>query len=263
MRIGVVGNGVVGSATGRSFVEHAEVRYWDKVKEKSTHTLEDVLACDLVFVCLPTPQKNVSGECDTSIVENFFRIVPERETKFVLRSTVPVGFTRATADKYRLNIVHSPEFLTARCSFTDAQTPARNIVGFPFSEISALSLVDLYERRFQGVPVHVMTSDESEAVKLLLNSFFAVKVAYWNEAHEFAKKKGLNWSRVMDGVLSDGRVSHAHTRVPGPDGQFGFGGTCLPKDIASLAYQISEAGLLNAVTHAARTRNEIDRLRAR
>ena len=262
MRVGIIGGGVVGRATARAFIEHVnEVRVYDVVKERRTHDLWQIVgsdACDLVFLCLPTPQKPGEMACDTSIIEGFFNEMSERYTSlkgvnFVLRSTVPIGTTRKLCEKYHLpNLVHSPEFLTARCAIQDAQMPARNIVGIPRSpsgikkekQTCTGELIQLYSKRFPGVPVHVLTSDESEAVKLFQNSFFAVKVAFWNECRALSDKLGMDWERVLEAVLADGRIGHSHTKVPGPDGKRGFGGTCLPKDLANLIQCMKDAGSL-------------------
>lgn len=264
-KIGVIGGGVVGRATARCFIEHAgEIRVYDTVPERATATLADTLACDLIFVCLPTPMDS-DGSCDTSYLDQFIlhsahKLAPN--ANYVLRSTVPVGYTRYMAKVYLPNLCHSPEFLTARCSITDAQIPARNIIGTPPSpRIGGAydTLQSLYIKRFPGVPVHTMFSDESEAVKLILNSFFAVKVAFFNEAYSFAEKKGLDWQRIIEGVLSDGRIAHSHTQVPGPDGSRGFGGHCLPKDLRNFIDCIEKAGAHATVCHAANARNAMDR----
>lgn len=263
MRVGVVGGGTVGRAVARSFIEHVdEVRVYDVVRERRTHPLADVLGCDLAFVCLPTPQQEGGLAADLTAVEGFFGRVPRWPTNFVLRSTVPVGTTRRLRETFRLpSLVHSPEFLTARCAVTDAQLPARNVIGG--ERCDAMSLLEgLYRRRFPGVPVHLMSSDESEAVKLFQNGFFSTAIAYWNEVYTFAEKLGLDWDVVMAAVLADGRISHSHTRVPGPDGRFGFGGSCLPKDLASLVHQFADARLGSWVTSAAHARNREDRRRA-
>ena len=261
MRIGVVGGGVVGQATARSYIEHVdEVRVYDVLKERRTHGLFETLDCELIFLCLPTPQKKDSRECDVSAIEDFFCEAAGRKLNglnWVLRSTVPIGTTRRLREQYDLpNIVHSPEFLTARVAVTDAQMPARNIIG-GFGDCGGL-LHELYHRRFPGVPIHHMTSDESEAVKLFVNGFGATVIAYWNECRCLAESRGLNWGRVMDGVLSDGRIPHSWSRVPGPDQKYGFGGACLPKDLASLTHLLGDEA---AVTLAALERNHRDRAR--
>lgn len=267
MKIGIIGGGVVGRATARCFMEHGEVKVYDVVRERATHSKEETLACDLVFVCLPTPQVPGSLECDVSALHVFFNGVldyHDPSKNFVLRSTVPIGTTKRLAKEYNLpNLVHSPEFLTARCAITDAQVPARNIVGVPNggSNAASVTLALLYRDRFPGVPIHTMSSDESEAVKLFLNSFFAVKVAYFNEINELAEKLGLDWGRVLEGMLSDGRIAHSHTKVPGPDGKYGFGGTCLPKDLANLISCGTRNNFWFEVTQGAYSRNMHDRER--
>ncbi len=286
MRIGVIGGGVVGRATARAFIEHVdEVRVYDLMKERATHDLVQVLSTDLIFVCLPTPQMKDSLACNVNPIEDFFHHVqtgvlgtlPEGgwcSRNFVLRSTVPIGTTKRLSEQYKLpNLVHSPEFLTARCAVTDAHLPSRNIVGVPGllsygrdrDHLAGDTLGDLYEKRFPGVPCFLMSSNESEAVKLFLNGFFATKVAYWNEVNALVRKLGLDWDRIMEGVLSDGRVSHSHTKVPGPDGKYGFGpdtsSACLPKDLANLVHTLNNNGCLSSVTEGAIKRNLADRKR--
>ncbi len=265
--IGIIGNGVVGHATARCFMEHAEVRVYDIIGSITTHHLPDVLSSNIVFICLPTPQKKDSLECDTSAIDTFLKEAVDKtgdwicDKRLVLRSTVPIGYTSSLRDRYNLDIVHSPEFLTARCAVTDAQLPARNIIGGQPSICRTL-LYNLYRLRFPGVQCHVMSSDESEAVKLFVNGFFATKIAYFNEIHSLAAKLGLNWPTVLKAMLADGRIAHSHTSVPGPDGKYGFGGSCLPKDLANLVDCINKAGdgYVSHVTSAAGLRNDtIDR----
>ena len=259
MRIGIVGGGVVGRATARSWLEHVEeVRVYDVVHERATHTLEQVLECEFVFVCLPTPQIQNSIDCDLSYVTNFFKRMEGSLTSFILRSTVPIGTTRMLRVNRNLDILHSPEFLTARCAVTDAQLPARNIIGGQSGESKA-KLADLYSLRFPGVPLYLCTSSESEAIKLLVNGFFAVKVAYFNEIYQLVERTGMDWDLVLRAVLSDGRIGHSHTKVPGPDGKYGFGGTCLPKDLDNLAQGMYRLGLNPALCRAASIRNIADR----
>jgi nucleotide sugar dehydrogenase len=259
VKIGVIGAGVVGRATARCWLEHCdEVCVYDVLRERSTHSLDRTLACDLIFVCLPE-----------DVVEQFFfdrthnGIRPHAGANFVLKSTVPIGTTRRLAEKYSLpNLVYSPEFLTARCALTDVQVPARNIIGVPSlgnDNACATLLNDLYERRFPGIQCLWMGSDESEAVKLMTNAFFATKIAFFNEMYRLVQRLGLDWNDVHYGILADGRIAHSHTQVPGPDGKFGFGGSCLPKDLNMLINQIkdstndADACLLGAV----RLRNDL------
>lgn len=256
--IGIVGGGTIGRATARSFMEHAEVKVYDALPERRTHTLQEAAGCDFVMLCLPTPQAQ-DLSCDTRILDLVIENLP-KTLNIVIRSTVPIGFT----DKYNLNgytnIVHWPEFLTARCSITDAQLPARNIVGGAQNSCKT-NLGRLLFQRFPGVPVLYCSSAESEMAKLMCNSFFAHKISFFNEMHRLAEAVGADWDQVLRAVLSDGRISHSHTSVPGPDGKFGFGGACLPKDLANLLTSMREVNVDCTVSQAVLDRNWEDRNR--
>lgn len=264
MKIGIIGGGVVGQATARAFIEHVEeVRVVDLLRERSTHKLGEERGCDLNFICLPTPQTEGLLDCDLGFINCYLNSIKGSWKNLVLRSTVPIGFTQRAKEMYALpNLIHSPEFLTARCSYTDAQLPSRNIIGGDDGGSGCVrTLYDLYYHRFPSVPIFKMTSDESEAVKLFLNGFFATKVSYFNEVKTLAEALGLDWRKVMDGVMSDGRIAHSHVTVPGPDGKYGFGGTCLPKDQANLIDCFNKMGLAAPINFAAMTRNIEDRKR--
>ena len=264
MRIGVIGGGVVGKATARAFLEHVdEVCIYDIDPTRRTTDRGSVVGCDIVFVCLPTPQKD-DGSCDTSVLdEKFFDELhmwtPKRRENFVIRSTVPVGYTKRIAERFP-NVVHSPEFLTARCADVDAQMPSRNIVGFPTGGFGDdHPLIQLYRKRWPHVPLLRMSSNSSELIKLTQNAFFAVKVAFWNEAKSLCDKLHVDYDTLIKGILLDGRIHPSHTKVPGPDGLRGFGGTCLPKDLASYVNHLHSADLSAWVAQSAMLRNGEDR----
>ena len=263
--VGVVGGGVVGGATALAYAEWAaSVKVYDALPERCTAPLDEVLACDVVFVCLPTPPLGHSSELDTIALDRFFSSIKDSQANLVLRSTVPIGTTRFLSVKYNLpNLAHSPEFLTARCAALHASLPARNIIGRLWEDQDTLSptgcprkLWELYQSRWPHVTCYSMMAEESEAVKLFQNGFFAVKVAYWNEVKALADAKGLHWNMIVRAVLADGRIHPSHTQVPGPDGRPGFGGSCLPKDLAQL---VAHLGHNSVVTSAALRRNLTDR----
>ncbi len=251
--IGIVGNGTVGKATGDCYQAMGyEVRRYDVTPGKGTHSLDNVLGCNLVFACLPTPSAP-SGAFDTTILDQFFDHVSEYQATHphhgwvVVKSTTPVGYTAGQASRGVARVCHSPEFLTARTAMTDARHPRVNAIGMPGGwhtwehPYQIHPLARLYSECFRCKTVCV-SSDESELVKLALNSFFAVKVSYWNEIERFCSGRGMDWHKVRDACLADGRVFPLHTAVPGPDGKKGFGGACLPKDLDSLINQILEDG---------------------
>lgn len=253
MKIGVIGAGTVGRAIARCYMEWGEVLIHDALLERSMYAFNEVTCsarCDVVFVCVPEAE-----------VEGVIKRASNRSAHLVIKSTVPIGTTRRLAKEYKMaNLVHSPEFLTERCALVDAQTPARNIIGGRWCDCAAL-LHELYSKRFPGVPIYAMSSDESEAVKLICNSFFATKVSFFNEARALVDKLELRWDTVLEGVLSDGRIAHSHTRVPGHDRRFGFGGQCLKKDLAHFIDEQVKSGLKPYVAEAVYDRNLQDRER--
>jgi UDPglucose 6-dehydrogenase len=257
MKIGVIGGGTVGRATARCYLEFAdEVRVYDTNPLRSTHGVQETTECDIVFLCLPEDR-----------LDNYFDSISPGEEKpqaFVIKSTVPVGTCRRLGHDFKLtNLLHCPEFLTARCSEVDAKVPSQLVIGTGRRSRPGLDrLQELYERRFPGVNILEMSWEESELLKLALNSFFAVKVAFFNEIEEYCRRTNLSYDLIRRGVLGDGRVTAHHTLVPGPDGRKGFGGACLPKDLRHLIRCLQRANLPAPVCSAAYARNEeCDRLR--
>ena len=236
LRIGIIGGGVVGRATARGWMEHARVRVYDLYPPRATASFADTLSSDILFLCLPTPA--MQGEYVTASFDEFvarYREVESRPSVIAVRSTVDVGYTRRLATMlHDVPVVHNPEFLTARCAEADYQTPARHLIGLTGSfirEVQAFTLC--IQLRWVGVKVLQMQSEESELSKLATNAFFAQKVVFFNLVRKACEQSGCDWDAVQKGILSDGRIAHAHTEVPGPDGQRGYGGTCLPKDMAA------------------------------
>jgi nucleotide sugar dehydrogenase len=244
--IGIVGNGVVGSAIARTYMEWFRVFVFDKNPKRRVHDLDTVMACDLIFICLP--ETALDDFIKQVIVKDPVRI--QDDANLVLKSTVKIGTTSKMQRRYKLrNMVHSPEFLTERCAFVDSQIPSRNVIGGDNNRCRDL-LREIYQFRFPGTALFIMNSpEESEAVKLFSNGFFAVKIAFFNEVEKLAECSGWNWQRILNAVLADGRITRSHTRVPGPDGLYGFGGRCLPKD---LNYLIEALGSNAIITEAAK-----------
>ena len=241
--IGVIGNGFVGGAVVQGFSTFNDVYVYDKDSKRSVNTLEEVLNSNYIFVCLPTPMSAEGGECNLSIIEDFFSgIEYNKDQIFIIKSTVPVGTTKRLQNKYGLpNIVHCPEFLTARTARIDFICASRSIIGGHSSYTSKVE--SLLKERFPGGSVITTTSDESELIKYASNCFFATKIMFFNEINLLCDKLGLKWDTVIQGIISDGRIGQSHFQVPGHDGDMGFGGACFPKDINALIKTMEESGV--------------------
>jgi len=259
--VGCIGMGFVGGSVFRGFNLYNEVRGFDIDPKKCTHTVREVLDCDFVFISVPTPMETVEGgKGDPSFVNAVLKSIVEmgyrEETVFILKSTVPIGTTDRCISEYGIkNLIHSPEFLTERNALVDFITPARHIIGGQ-SSYAMNALKDLYEYRFPGVPVHLMTAMSAEQVKYTANCFFAVKIMFFNEMRLLSDALQTDWDCVMKGVLSDGRIGMSHTDVPGWDGDFGFGGKCFSKDINALIAVCCENGIDPLVLKAAWEQNK-------
>jgi len=242
MKIGIIGNGFVGNAIYQNFKDKVLTRVYDVRPEKSLNTQQQVLECDIVFVCLPTPMMD-GGQCNLSFVNDFFNSIDVGNNPlFVIKSTVPIGTTERLCKEFSsLRIVHNPEFLTAVNAVEDFKNTDRNIIGG--KQEWCLELRNFFLDHFPYTPVQIVSSNESETIKYFCNSFLASKVAFFNNLYEICNKWGMNFDSVKDGVCSDSRIGVSHTKVPGPDGMFGFGGYCFPKDINALINSLNEHGI--------------------
>ena len=244
MKIGIVGNGFVGSAVAFGFSPNvgcdADVRIYDKDPHKSLHSLyETINKSDFIFVSVPTPS-NRDGSINLDIVyqvfENIARVNERRDNVILLRSTVVPGTTQKIQDKFpSLNVVFNPEFLTERSAKFDFINQARFILGG--GNIYTHKVAELFKWRFgESTPVIETNYETAEIIKYMNNCYLATKVSFLNEMYQIAEKAGVDWDVAVEGFVRDGRVGHSHMNVPGPDGKFGFGGSCFPKDIQAMIH---------------------------
>jgi UDPglucose 6-dehydrogenase len=261
MRIGIVGGGFVGSATRLLKCDMIEAITYDldpaRCNPASTKK-EDLLSCDLVFVCVPTPAFD-SGRCNTRIVDKCIEDLKSIGVKnIVLRSTVPPGTSR------RLDTMFMPEFLTEANWAQDFYECGTWVFGVRTFEEGTLVRSLIEKAHTCGVikskEVMLVGTEEAEMIKYTRNNFLATKIAFFNEIAEICKAVGADYNAVRQGVIADSRIGASHTVVPGPDGHKGFGGTCLPKDTNALVYFAKEAGVDSYVVRAAVERNSrVDR----
>ena len=244
-KIGIIGNGFVGSSVAFGFSPQtgcdAEVKIYDKDKSKSKNTLDEVVNdSDYIFLSVPTPS-NQDGSISLDILFDVFKDIDDvidyeddYQPVILLRSTVTPGTTGKIQIEYpKMNIVFNPEFLTERSAKFDFINQSRFIVGGTWG--NATKVEHLYKERFgDSIPVIKTNFQTAEMIKYMNNCFFATKVSFLNEMYQIADKCGANWEEAVEGFVRDGRIGHSHMNVPGPDGKFGFGGSCFPKDIQAM-----------------------------
>lgn len=251
--IGVLGHGFVGQAVREFFEGHGhEVRVYDSNAARSTHSLKETCAAQFVFVCIPTPTRN--GVQDQGALEEVVAALTRWSrptTVVVIKSTVLPGTTRRVAARLKNPVVFSPEFLTARTASYDFAHPDSIILGGPDTEQVAELLLQYHAE----VPLLRTSWEEAELIKYARNTFYAVKVGWWNEVFDLCEALGVDYDGVKQGVLASGWVNPMHCNVPGPDGQRGFGGACLPKDSEALVGFAKQHGVDLSILEAVLTSN--------
>mgnify|MGYP001193652247 FL=1 len=240
--IGIIGKGFVGTAVAHGFSHQtgygADIKIYDANPEKSQNTLEDTVNnSEFIFLSVPTPADK-DGFNDLSIVKSVLKnidsVCTSPDNIILVRSTVVPGTTRDLQKKFpNLRLVFNPEFLTERSASFDFINQTRVILGGEKNYTQRVKY--LYKHRFGDyLPVIETNFETAEMIKYMNNLFFATKVSFLNEMKLLGDKVGVNWNEAVDGFVLDGRVGHSHLSVPGPDGKFGFGGSCFPKDIQAL-----------------------------
>jgi UDPglucose 6-dehydrogenase len=234
-KIGVVGFGFVGESQVFAFSPIADIKIFDIDPTKKTHSLEETINQDLVFICLPTPMKE-NGTQDISLIENFFKNVSHLTSKksiYVLKSTVLPGVTNKLEKEFNLDIIFCPEFLTEKTAKLDMLTQSRIVIGGS-NPLKVHKVKELFEARFGNKHYIITDPTSAEFIKYMANNFLTVKISFMNEYYDLIKKIGGDWNQIIEGFSSDPRIGNSHTQVPGHDGKRGFGGTCFPKDINAI-----------------------------
>lgn len=200
---------------------------------------------EIVFICVGTPPKE-NGETDLSYVESAARLIGEQLNGYkviVNKSTVPVGtgdlvrrvVSQTAKPGAEFDVVSNPEFLREGSAIADALNPDRVIIGAPSKHV-AMKLMELYYNL--GAPVIVTDVPSAELIKYASNAFLAVKISFINEIANICEKAGANVADVAKGVGADRRIGREFLNAG-----LGFGGSCFPKDVASLVHTAGALGV--------------------
>ena len=280
--INIIGYGYVGGAVGylckRNNVgfatydvivkdEPAAVANFSNIRELVNHS-EAHNSHNVYFISVPTPPKEDTGECDTSIVETVLDELYRRTrtlSSVIIKSTVKPGTTRSFHNKYgdRLNIVFCPEFLKERTFQEDMYNADFCLLGSECSEELRGDIEQVMRDLYRHKKIDVIHKgyEECELFKYTINVFLSVKVWYFNEISEVCNKYGVKYNDLKDLFRLEPRIGESHIDVPGPDGLYGFGGKCLPKETSALRKLQEDLGLPNKVLSEIIERNNYFRSR--
>ena len=243
MKIGIIGFGFVGKALQNGLKEDVNSI---EIDPKLNTNIEDLKnhKPDIVFICLPTPM-NDDGRQNIDIVNKVISEINKFDSNLliVLKSTILPKYVEEIS-RICKNLVINPEFL--RENYAEEDFINSEIIIFGGKEENCNKLSYFYKNHTNCIcKEHIITDDKSASlIKYTINSFLALKVIFFNEMKSVFKNLNseTKWSDFINALSKDKRMGSSHMNVPGPDGRYGFGGPCFPKDVSALVEYSKEIG---------------------
>lgn len=230
MKIGIVGYGHVGKAM------HELFRNAIIYDINGTGSKEEINQCETVFVCVPTPSKS-DGSCDTTNVEEVISWV--KAELIILRSTVYIGFTDEMMIKYQKEIVFQPEYYGETVAHPFANLSDRSWLSFGGTRKGIDLAIKTYQTIINSnVRIYQADANTVELAKYMENAYLALKVTFCNEMYDVAEAFNISYNEAREIWLADPRIGSSHTFVY--EDNRGYGGSCLPKDVASIIKQAEQ-----------------------
>lgn len=242
-KIGVVGWGFVGQATGKGLATNKinKIFVYDKQRTSPLTLKEVVEESEFIFVCVPTPMFNdysgMSMAIVDEVVDEIALYAKGTDKIVIIKSTVLPGTTAKYIKKYpKVLFAMNPEFLTQNNANYDFLHPSRTVIGASNKKVGE-RIKALYQTILdKNQPYFIMDTTSAEVTKYMSNLTLASKVILANEFFLLSKAVGADYDSVRKAVEADPRIG-THLRAPGPDGDFGFGGACFPKDMIGILGQ--------------------------
>ena len=238
MKLGIIGHGFVGSAVDQGFSRDCDKFVVDP--KHNNNSIQDLIKFqpEATFVCVPTPQAD-SGEANTDIIVSVLTELKLYKNHLVIiKSTVPAYKLEVFQQTFNdINIIYNPEFLTEKNYIEDFRNPPMHVFGGDRTHTEKAEQIYRDHSVCESCPVFHTDIVTASFVKYSINSFLATKVTFFNELYDaYQSAGGKDFRELTDIVSTDPRIGKSHLRVPGNNGERGYGGSCFPKDTAALAY---------------------------
>jgi UDPglucose 6-dehydrogenase len=235
LKIGIIGFGFVGGAVAWAY-KNADLVIRDP-KLQDSASLDKFLDRDAIFICVPSPSTE-DGHCDTSILEQVLKellFVTIQNPKVVLisKTTAPPSVYKQLQQEYS-NLVYAPEFLTQANAVIDYANATYCVIGGDYDWAVRAREVLVYGRKLTHNKHIIVTIETASLYKYMMNSYLAAKVTFMNDFKKLADAENVEFKDLVYLAAHDDRIGTTHMEVPGPDGQYGWGGACFPKDVAAI-----------------------------